>query len=349
VSTDLDAAVRSRLHAAVASIDPPTVEILQAVAQRLPDARRARRIRAAAASSVAAVAVTVLVAVLGPHHLGRAAPLASTPTGPSTPSSAVSTQCPGADSRAVHEPAHLAAVRAAFVCGFADDTHRDGSVWWVSTVSKVTGGLDRLLAAYALPDSPSPASNDGQRLVCAVPAYAPEVVWLDTTSGIVGIRVPVGPCQVPAPAAASAYQALTTVLVSKRAVSLISSPLAVLSGCPQRSKDLLEVGGRPATRGTPATITATSHVLACTYNAPDGADPSLTAGRTLTAPQVGALNAALAASVPDPTCSRQAGHRFVVISWGAQQALWVSLDGCAVLELNGRYWRATGGLRSLLN
>jgi hypothetical protein len=348
MSSDLEMLVRQRLQETVGSITVPTAEILQVVAQRVPAARRARRGRAIAASVVAAVAVTCAVAVVGLHHQARTASVTAATPGPSSPGVLAGSGCPGQDPHAVHEPAHLARIRAAYVCGYADSTQADGSVWWVSTVSRVTGGLDRLLAAYAVPDSPHTASNGGQRMLCASPAYLGGVVWLDTTNGIVGIHRPVGVCQVPLPRAVAAFEGLTTVLVSQRRVSLVSSPLAARSGCAQQAKDLLAISGTPATGGAPATITAGSDVLVCTYSITGGADPSLAAARTLSAAEVSAVDVALAASTPDPTCSRQAGHRFAVIQLGTQLAVWVSLDGCAVLDLNGKYWRATDQLRSLL-
>ena len=119
----------------------------------------------------------------------------------------ISGYCP-LDVKAVH--LHQLPVKAtdAMVCASSvGDT--DGSV--VTTVSKVTGGLDELIKAYSVPNAPV---NKG--VICTLQLEDPLLVWL-TYPGERNYPVyaPVDECGFPTPEAKQAYTALTLQPIAK--------------------------------------------------------------------------------------------------------------------------------------
>jgi hypothetical protein len=75
----------------------------------------------------------------------------------------------------------------------------------VVTVSRITGGLDALLDAYALPNEPVDAE-----LVCALPVVDALLVWLAyNAEASYPVYAPADPCGFPQSIAADAYAAVT--------------------------------------------------------------------------------------------------------------------------------------------
>lgn len=101
-------------------------------------------------------------------------------------------------------PVHLhqltATVSSAAVCS----TSRVDDGFATTTVSTVSGGLDELLAAYAVPNAPVDAT-----IMCTLQVEDPLLVWL-TYPGerSYPVYAPVGPCGFPTDEAKAAFAAL---------------------------------------------------------------------------------------------------------------------------------------------
>ena len=107
--------------------------------------------------------------------------------------------CP-LDVEAVHLHQLTASVSSAAVC--STELGDDGFA--TTTVSSVSGGLDELLAAYAVPNAPVDPS-----VICTLQLEDPLLVWL-TYPGerSYPVYAPVGPCGFPTDEAKAAFTAL---------------------------------------------------------------------------------------------------------------------------------------------
>jgi hypothetical protein len=247
-------------------------------------------------------------------------------------------------------PAHLAGrgagVTNAYICARESRPVPGDGVWMFEVVRRVSGGLDVLLQAYAVPDA-APVPD----IACAAVAYDPLVVHLHGPRGTEAVRAPVDACGAPLRQARAAYDSLVTTVVAERADARIQSQLSVDTQCPESFKDVLAISEHDGPAGARNGVSPTplaDPVSVCTYRVGTDADGlrigHLDGHRVLTGDRLRALNAALARVRRDPGCSRSEQRRFAVLAMGTGQETVVALDGCAVSQ-GADWWRADSQLR----
>lgn len=109
--------------------------------------------------------------------------------------------CPSEE--AVHFDGDVAAVDEVYVCSGSDmlsvDGQAPGIVPGIQRASRVAGGLDALLAAYAKPNAGATAE------ACIELAADPLIVWVKSSDTITPVYAPVDECGFPTDAAAEAF------------------------------------------------------------------------------------------------------------------------------------------------
>ncbi|WP_157439155.1 hypothetical protein [Agreia sp. Leaf244] len=130
---------------------------------------------------------------------GGTQPTSKVPLAAFPDSEELASWCP-LDVEAVHLHQLTATVSSAAVC--STELGDDGFA--TTTVSSVSGGLDELLAAYAVPNAPVDPT-----VICTLQLEDPLLVWL-TYPGerSYPVYAPVGPCGFPTDEAKAAYTAL---------------------------------------------------------------------------------------------------------------------------------------------
>ena len=298
----------------------------------------------------AAVLRTLVVALLaGCAQNSPAAHEAVVPPSIAAPLSyrpiSASEACPKAD--AVHLPADVGSVTAAYLCVQQFRTVVGDGEWEFAVVQGVTSGLDGLLRAYGMPDA-KPTDE-----ACDAVGYAPRVVFLHG-SRTVAVRAPTDGCGKPTAAAARAFAALGTVDVTATKVRRVTSQLSISSGCPDQYKDMLAIeeglGGPKQVSSAPRPVAPGAElcIYTVTHDAQGARLGQLSAARGLTPAQVVEVNQALSSAAVDATCTRHQHTRFAVL--GSMQGGFdtlVAVDGCAVQQ-DGGWWRAPDRLRALV-
>jgi hypothetical protein len=222
-------------------------------------------------------------------------------------------------------------------------------VWTFQVVRRVTGGLDPLLAAYAVPDAGPAAPGTA----CSAVAWASLAVFLHNASGVRAVRAPQDDCGGPTSAARTAYESVTTTVVWEKKTRQIQSQQSVDSSCPDQFKDMLAIDEQfqSSGRSPAAPRPVAAPALECTYRVVVDAQGDrvghLQSHRTLTADQLAAVNGALSHLRADPTCSRHEQTRFAVLGMTREPTTYVAVDGCAVAQDSG-WWRAGDNLRATL-
>lgn len=234
-----------------------------------------------------------------------------------------------------------------FFCTMATRPVAGDGEWMFAQVRRVTGGVEKLFAAYAHRDA-----RLGQG-ACKADLPDPRVVWLHTEP-IRMVHAPRDKCGKPTDVAREAFDSLTTEIVADVRMRQVQSQQSIDTGCSQQWKDMLSELARDSTAapsGAPSPMPA-GPAKVCRYTVQVDAQGSrvgeLVSAQQLDAERVQAINTALAAARPDATCRRDEHHSFAVvtISTGGDE-LYAALDGCAVQQGN-KWWRAGDDLRDLL-
>lgn len=241
-----------------------------------------------------------------------------------------------------HLPDHLGAVTRAYVCTVDFRAVPGDGEWQFDLVREVTGGLPELLKAYAVGDA---APTNG---ACTADLPSPLDVVLHADK-VVTARAPHNGCTKPSAEARATYDALRLVEVEATKVRQVQTEQSAVSGCPDHYKDVMAFAERfgeskaPIGDARPLRVPA----QACTYvvevDAQGDRIGKLTGSRELNQAAVERINAALKRVVADPTCSRHAHTRFVIVN-----GLEVALDGCGVQQ-DSDWWRGTDALRSAVS
>jgi len=315
---------------------------------------RIRRRRTIRRSVLAAGTVTVVVAafvVTGAVGLrpgsGHAGPVGE-------PKWTVATACPGWDPeehvwearRLPRLPTNFGAVTDAFICETTVKTVPGDGEWFYQEARRITGGLDELLAVYALPDEPRGTS---QTIACPTTWQILPPLWLHGRS-VLGVRAPAERCGSSTDLAWAAARSLTTEVVASEPLRLFRSQLAVDSWCWQ-SWEGVGLGsardGQSPSSERPQTLSPQTE-WACTYER-SGNTLKLVGTTHLDPGKIAEINVALQQSTTDASCDPRAGTRYTVVEPSGEVNVdtYVALDGCGVLQ-GDQWWRATDELRALL-